>query len=110
MATCGRTILIHLPVVINNSDIYFVAMGVKGKLSAFASNLSNSITGLFTAPAGEGIESQKDLIYEYGQALIHIPQLLQRLAFRTRTLEAELQEVSSPGRLPLRTMLHALPA
>lgn len=39
------------------------------------------------------IESQNDLFKEYIQAVLRTPELLRRLAFRTRTLEEELQEV-----------------
>ena len=52
-------------------------------------------TALFVKPNHEGIQCTADLVYEYGQAVKHIPSLLRRLSFKTRTLEDELQEVRS---------------
>jgi hypothetical protein len=53
------------------------------------------VTALFIKPDHDGIQDNRDLVYQYGQAVLHIPQLLRRLAFKTRTLEEELHEVSS---------------
>jgi len=53
----------------------------------------NCVRSLFVPPASEDIQSLEDFIYEYGQAVRNIPQLFSRLAFKTRTLEQELQEV-----------------
>jgi len=55
--------------------------------------IPNVISALFIPPASDDIQSQGDLIYEFGQAILHIPSLLRRLPFKTRTLEEELQEV-----------------
>ena len=55
--------------------------------------LPSLVHALFVPPASDEIETRDDLIYEYGQAIKNMPQLLRRLAFRTRTLEDELQEV-----------------
>jgi len=53
------------------------------------------VTALFIKPDHDGIYDTRDLVYQYGQAVKHIPSLLRRLAFKTRTLEDELHEVSS---------------
>ena len=50
---------------------------------------------LFIKPDHDGILNNRDLVYQYGQAVLHIPSLLRRLAFKTRTLEDELQEASA---------------
>ena len=39
------------------------------------------------------METRKDVLVEFLRALLHIPQLLRRLAFKTRTLEQELHAV-----------------
>ena len=49
----------------------------------------------FIKPDHDGIQCTEDLLYQYGQAIKHIPSLLRRLAFKTRTLEDELHEVRS---------------
>lgn len=54
------------------------------------------VGALFHKPEHDGVQNAGDLVYQYGQAVKHIPSLLRRLAFKTRTLEDELQEVSSP--------------
>ena len=48
---------------------------------------------LFRKPDHEGVQNAHDLVYQYGQAVKHIPHLIRRLAFKTRTLEDELHEV-----------------
>lgn len=53
------------------------------------------VAALFIKPDHDGIQDTRDLVYQYGQAVKHIPSLLRRLAFKTRTLEDELHEVSS---------------
>ena len=57
------------------------------------------VRALFVRPSPEGIESVGDLVYEYGQALLHTPSIFRRLAFKTRTLEEELQEAMLRGNL-----------
>lgn len=52
------------------------------------------VVALFVKPDHDGIQNARDLVYQYGQAVKHIPSLLRRLAFKTRTLEDELHEVS----------------
>ena len=52
------------------------------------------VVALFVKPDHDGIQNARDLVYQYGQAVKHIPSLLRRLAFKTRTWEDELHEVS----------------
>jgi len=70
-------------------------MGLTDEISSLSSSVFSTFAALFTGDpvTGESIDSRSDVFYEYWQALLHIPQLLQRLAFKTRTLEAELHEV-----------------
>ena len=54
-----------------------------------------AVVFIFT-PTGDA--SSHNMMLEYGHAIRHMPQLFSRLAFRTRSLEEELDEVRcAPG-------------
>jgi len=59
--------------------------------------IPETVRSLFVPPQTDDLQSRGDLVYEWGQAVLHMPQLLRRLAFKTRTAEEELQEVSAPA-------------
>jgi hypothetical protein len=61
---------------------------------------------LFIKPDHDGVQDNRDLVYQYGQAVKHIPSLLRRLAFKTRTLEDELHEVRSSTPVLLNDATH----
>lgn len=54
---------------------------------------------LYEKPSEEGIQTPGDLVYEFGQAVMHMPDLFRRLAFKTRTLDEELHEAMLRGAL-----------
>lgn len=58
--------------------------------------IPNLFHNLFHAP--EDDDDQHTMVWEFGQALRHIPQLFRTLAFKTRTLEEQLHQVCD-GRL-----------
>lgn len=59
--------------------------------------IPRTLAAPFIKPDHDDIRTTADLIYQYGQALKHLPSLLRRLPFKTRTLEDELHEVRPPA-------------
>jgi hypothetical protein len=66
------------------------------------------VAALFIKPDHDGIQDNRDLVYQYGQAVKHIPSLLRRLAFKTRTLEDELHEVCNREALSIAVYCHTV--